>query len=776
MPSTPSSARPRGAHRAGPGGRVAALLAALVMVLGIPGAAALGITPEESIAAPVRGDRALPQRPVHQPADGPQLDLGAIGPASLAPGDTLTVEVTATNTTSEPIAAPRLDLSTLTPRVTDRAVLEAWQRDSRPQADRPVATSADPVAPLAPGESRTLTVSVPADQLGYSTSPDLWGTRRVALTLDSDGTDLATLRTFIVWRPAGTTESVAQSVLLPVGAHDPGLAATDPAQYGESLTSGTLAGMRRLAARPDVDWLLDPALLDPPALAPSSSSDPTAGAGTYAPSEGSRALAEELVAGAGDRTVLTMPYAQADLESVDAAGAGRLREILAARGREAIETSGIVTSGTAVAVAGPRADPAAMTRAADSGSDVLITSSASLREDLRTSVTPSSIGVLAVDGARIPVLAPDPVLSDELAALTPGTDTEQTTQRLLAETAVIAEEPARAPRQILISPPAGTELDVDATARTLDALGQAPWLTHARTADLLAQADPTGRDRDIPSTLGTVGPEDVRPSGLGADGALDHLDAPAGTRLLDAGVVRKVEDSATHLDALRSSMADTAPADVADLTVLSAVSDSWRGDPDGMSQRADAAHRAAADLGGRVSAEPASNYTLIASESSVPVTLTNDLDTPVTVTLDVSADQPLVRLPESPPTVEIPARGRATASVPVEAVANGQVELTVALRALSGATISEPRSVSLTVSPAWENRTTTVLVIAMGLLVVVGVLRARRTGSDRRAPAVRGPEDPGTLASTGRSEPAHDRPAPADHEPRPDPNGSTVHD
>ena len=68
-----------------------------------------------------------------------------------------------------------------------------------------------------------------------------------------------------------------------------------------------------------------------------------------------------------------------------------------------------------------------------------------------------------------------------------------------------------------------------------------------------------------------------------------------------------------------------------------------------------------------------------------------------------------------------------------------------------GRPLTTPVDVPLTVNPSWENRTTLVLVIAMGLLVIIGVARARRTGAATRAPAVRGPEDPEELARSGRS-------------------------
>src|SRR5690625_5538117 len=68
----------------------------------------------------------------------------------------------------------------------------------------------------------------------------------------------------------------------------------------------------------------------------------------------------------------------------------------------------------------------------------------------------------------------------------------------------------------------------------------------------------------------------------------------------------------------------------------------------------------------------------------------------------------------------------------------------------SQAGFSEPVEVPLTVNPAWENWTTMLVVIAMSLLVVVGVARARRTGAATRAPAMRGPEDPEELARSGQ--------------------------
>src|SRR5699024_4658295 len=101
--------------------------------------------------------------------------------------------------------------------------------------------------------------------------------------------------------------------------------------------------------------------------------------------------------------------------------------------------------------------------------------------------------------------------------------------------------------------------------------------------------------------------------------------------------------------------------------------------------------------------------------------------------------------------------------------------LTSSLTTEDGRSLTEPVEVPLTVNPAWENWTTMLVVIAMSLLVVVGVARARRTGAATRAPAMRGPEDPAELARSGRSAPLGETSPPPTPGP-PDTGTSTDHD
>lgn len=812
MPSSTPLARPHGRRWAG-------LLAALVLAL----ACLLGLAPPQSIAAPA------------DPAETPlTLDLVSLTPVSVSSSSTVTAKVQVTNTSASAVAAPVMDLRVGAPRITSRGDLSAWENRTDVSASGTVRASSDAkTEDLAAGASRTFTVSVKADKLGLGDEDWLWGARRTALTVRSQGTDLATLRTFLVWRPSGATESVAQSVLLPVTADDPGQVATDPTAFAENAHRGRLSERLRLAERSDVDWLLDPALLDPPALAtektaegvtepttapsaqpsetadasstttpaPSSSdtaaptSSPTAATESdssqstatsvvYEPSSASEEVADTLKDRAGSRTVLTVPYARADLVSIRSAGLSNLPKVLEDSSAQALKDAGIESRGTVLSVRGEQATADSLAQARDAGADVLLTPSSSLREDPVGTIVPSSAAVLREKDSSTPVLAPDPVLSDQLGSITSAADGERVTQRMLAETAVIASEYTTADRQVLISPDASSGMDAEQAGAALDAMDQAPWIRSARTGDLLkaAESESWADGPEAKSGLyaiGTIGAAAVHPSTRGTDGQWITAATAQTSPLLPAAPLRSAQRTAARTTALGSVMEDPAPTEQPRQAALSAASIVWRGD-DGLraTGRADRAKALSDAVAGKITAVPASSYNLLASSSGVPITVTNDLSTPVTVDVVVSADANTVRLPEPSRRVTVPPQGQTQVRMPVEAVANGTVNLEVTLQAESGRELSPARSVRLTVNPSWENWTTMALVVAMGVLVVIGVLRARRTGSSRRGPAQRGPEDPELLAATGISRPASpaadaeargDAPArtPADHDDHP---------
>ena len=786
MPLSPPSVRPV----------LAALLTVLLIVapalaspLATAGAAAGAAGPAGSVGAPAA--------PPPLPDDTPiSMDLVSLDPASLSPGGTVTAQVEVTNTSSEPLSDPVLELRGSSSRVTEREAISQWQADSSPDVSSEAISRSGPASTLAPGQSVTLSVEATAEELGYSDEPYYWGARRISLTVVADEQPLAAIRSFVVWRPEGAEDSITQSVLLPIASRDAAEAISDPPSYGESVESGRLGSLLELAQREDVDWWLDPALLDPPMLpqdvdteegtesdAEQESAEPTPQpAVTYEPEPAATGMATALEESVGGRTVLAMPYARTDLESVHAAGATELARAAEEQGEAAWEESGIVPRAMALGVPSEQAGPQALQQVRTAGASAAIVPASSLRTDPSATVTPSSIALhrQAGSGEDLPLLAPDPELSAEFSQLTGQSDAEQTRQRLLAETATIAAEYTTAPRHLLIVPDPDVDLDASAAGDALDALGDVPWIETGRTAALLdaaAHRDWVSDTQDDSGALyaeGEVDDAQVLPSGPGEDDRYAHLAEAEDPQLTDPAVLDELTQTWSRLDTLGAAMKDDAALQGPRLTTLSGASIRWREDPEVPAQRAEQAADLTATLDEAIEVAPASEYNLISDTAPVPITVTNGLDTRIRVRIQVSSDRPLVHIEEQP-VVEVPARGQVETTVPVSAIANGTVTLTSSLTTEDGRSLTEPVEVPLTVNPAWENWTTMLVVIAMSLLVVVGVARARRTGAATRAPAMRGPEDPEELARSGRSAPLEETSPPPTPGP-PDTGTSTDHD
>lgn len=756
-------------HRHLPRVLCAALLAAVVLLapavsMGrglLVGARAQTVQASHAPSAP-----ALPQAP---DAEHPvTMDLVSLTPTSLSEDGVLEATVEVTNTSSQPVHDPVLELRTRTPRVTDRTLLMTWQANPAPD-DRgvPVAVS-PPTGDLAPGQSRRLTVSASAKELGYTPEPYYWGTRRISLTLRGDDRPLGGLRTFTVWRPTGADTSIAESVLLPLAAEDPSMAASSPERSAGSMRDGALARLRTVAEHPAVDWWLDPSLLDPPLL-PVRSGQPSDGGGAktaprYARDPEAERYAKALAAAAGERTVMRAPYDRADLVSLGQAGATDLRSALSAASTQALQRTGVTAGTLLVGLPTAQASPQAVRELRDAGADALILSSSSLRQDPIGTVTPSSAGTIVDGDRRLPVLAPDPELSVAFSEISTSKDPELAIASLLAQTATIASEQVTGPRHVLIAPSLREKLNTEAVGSALSALQKAPWLTQEPTAALLdaardsAWARSTTDDSGALYGLGNVPISSVQPTGPDDNGRFVPRKRASSEPLLDARALQTAQKEWQRAAALGATMDDDAELEETRHLLLSATSKQWRGDASRIRERTVRARTALDDLHGRIRVVPASSYNVISDAPQVPVTIANGLDTAVTVRPRVSVDRPLVKITQVDE-VTIPARGHAEVSVPMEAIANGSVTMHVQLRTADGAVVGRPGRAELSVNPAWENWTTMLLVIAMSVLVVVGVLRARRTGSDTRAPAELGPEAPlapETSTERDRSGPAEE--------------------
>ncbi|MCU1546669.1 MAG: hypothetical protein JWP30_1769 [Homoserinimonas sp.] len=134
-----------------------------------------------------------------------------------------------------------------------------------------------------------------------------------------------------------------------------------------------------------------------------------------------------------------------------------------------------------------------------------------------------------------------------------------------------------------------------------------------------------------------------------------------------------------------------------------------------------------------------STINLLSDTGDLPITVSNELDYPVTVYVSVSSETGIVVVlePRVPIIVEANSQGRVL--VPVQSVANGEATLAVSLSSQQGIPISTPMLVTTNVQAGWETALTFVLAgLLLGVFatgVARTIMRRRRRRTDDRDPA-----------------------------------------
>lgn len=168
------------------------------------------------------------------------------------------------------------------------------------------------------------------------------------------------------------------------------------------------------------------------------------------------------------------------------------------------------------------------------------------------------------------------------------------------------------------------------------------------------------------------------------------------------------------------------------LALLSVLAVQWVANPTGWTAAAENYLSASTDLLGAVRVEETSQVNFFASKSVIPIPVTNDLPVPVTVYVTIDPDTPLLAVEDSRFEVEVPPNSQVSASVPVQAISNGRVTLTVSLSGADGTAIGPIRLVQVNVVAGWEGPIFTVLAVLVVLLFAFGIVRTvlkRRKGA-----------------------------------------------
>ncbi|MDP9398033.1 MAG: DUF6049 family protein [Actinomycetota bacterium] len=512
---------------------------------------------------------------------------------------------------------------------------------------------------LQPGEAAPFELRAPLEQLRLEAfGVYVIGAEALAAGLPVES-PAGVARTFLPWVPAGPRPKPLQlSWLWPlVDVPHPGAART----ARERLVALVRPGGRldRLAAagaarETGLAWMVDPLLLEElEALA--------AGGG-----EGAReaqAWLERVRRAASQTELQGLPYADPDVVALVRNGqADAVREAVA-EGRRVTER-----------VLGRRALPgeegqlswpplgaldaptAGVLRAA--GVEAFVLPDSALPVSVPLSYTPTGRGRLAVGdptGGLAEALLYDEALSTLVGVPTPTPHAQVlAARRFVAETAMIAAERPCCTRRVLVVPPRRWDPAPEVVDALLSATTELPWLQPAPVRELRATPPP-----DPPR-----GPLRYPAEAAAAELPAPYLHTVARVRREAAVLPDVMNDPAAR--------ARTQQALTRDLRQLH--SSAYRDEP-GARRRAVAALQADLERQRRGVRVIGGSLTFGAREGPIPVTVANDLDTPVTVRLALTPRLPRLLVKEQPPPVTVQPRRRAQVLVPAEAVVNGPVFL-----------------------------------------------------------------------------------------------------
>lgn len=310
-----------------------------------------------------------------------------------------------------------------------------------------------------------------------------------------------------------------------------------------------------------------------------------------------------------------------------------------------------------------------------------------------------------------PIILPDPDLSETLASQPPTQ--AATTARVLAVAAVKAGE---GDGSVVVAPGDGWVVDGTQQSRAVEALLDAPFVT-ARPLTVALSA-PNRPSVDLP---------DVTPSAA---------DAGSGQAVGAASALDRLSVMATTADSPSAMVADARRA------VFAAMSLAARADPERRAADVADATDQADVVFNKVAVTSGNTLNLVSSSGDVPVTVRNDLDVAVTVRVAMTSRSPVL-VTKAQPTATVEAGTETTVLIPVSAVSNGDVAVTVALRNDEGQTVAVAQTLRVKVRAQWGNAATGLFTAGLVMLLVAGVVRTARRG--RKDTRLR-PADPAHVA------------------------------
>ncbi|MFC7164344.1 DUF6049 family protein [Aquipuribacter hungaricus] len=356
------------------------------------------------------------------------------------------------------------------------------------------------------------------------------------------------------------------------------------------------------------------------------------------------------------------------------------------------------TRSDVLVVDGPAADRVSgrdvATLAQGRSSVVLPEEAVPLSDPFALSYTPDAVTEVDAGGSTLTAVLADATLGADTAAALEGSPLALT--RVVARLATTTLQRPNDPRLLAVTLPADLSPVPGAAQHVADALSGTPWADTVSLSTALGTPPSTEPREPLPGGRSPQVP--------GVDGLLEALADARQVAAAAAVPEDPVQAAALDLRAAASLSRSTPPEAPAELAAL--VREQTRGTVDG------------------VQVVPGSRVTLVAAEAGLPVTVVNELDTEVSLVLEVRSRSPRLQVPQARVPVTVQPGQRTVVDVPVVAVASGAAEVESQLTTADGRAWGPVSSVDVTVATQAEGRALTVVGVVVAVVFVVGAARA----------------------------------------------------
>ncbi|MEV0161126.1 DUF6049 family protein [Nonomuraea fuscirosea] len=636
--------------------------------------------------------------------------------------DVIKITGTVRNGTGAPMSGLQVRLRYDAQKVTDRAAMAAYLSDQNNQTlpfNVSTRNSFMDIPPLAAGASQRWEITATPVQLGLRE----FGVYRIAVDVAQYRVPITAERTMLTYAPVTPQRPPRNKLAIALPVIDQPHRATDDNLFIDDKLSQSIAGKGRLAdllqiaqsAPTSVTWVIDPALLD----------DLNAMTKGYKvrTKDGEQSQPASTQAGqwlTGMRTALAsspvaaIPYADPDVAALAHQG-------LDSQTKRAIELGGqsakaLLSRNAKTNVNWPAAgvlDPDALDLLAISGVNTVLLNSTNLPPQPPVTTTPDAAATLDSVNGPVTALVADAELS-KLFEPASGTSVLLSTQRFIAETAMVAGEPGQVlPRSLVVAPSRRWSPNPALVTALIKTAGRLPWLQLAPLESLKPGKASVPR-------AGLTYTEQDRKEELSRKYLAPVADAWSKAQLTSLITAEKTQ---SRFDA----------------AVLRLTSSAWR--------NSTRAGRAATKLVSAVvdaqtnkiqitGSGPDRPRTLAGSNGVVPISVKNSLSTPVELLVEVKSNNPeLLLINADRPVWSLPIGGGqiGTIQVPMSAApdTSGDATVTVQLRTADGQAYSKPQRLTIRTT-GYTGIALVIVGAALTVMLAAVVTRLLRRRSQRR--------------------------------------------